>query len=153
MMSETGSKGFTLIEVMVAVTVLAIGSIGVIGAYAGLINALEAADYSLETIGHLKEQMFEMERKAIESGSLTFMPAKGKIKGEYGNYKWRATSIVADSSLEEEVEGEEQEIEKAKKDLIMYVNKVTVRVSNEEVAPPRRLSLEGYVDTYAKPID
>jgi prepilin-type N-terminal cleavage/methylation domain-containing protein len=148
-MSGIGKKAFTLVEVMIAATILAVGMIGVIRAYAAMVNTLEAADYSIESVCILKERMFEAQKKAIEEKML--YPSAGKIEGEYGDFEWDSQASLVDSSLEEEEEAEAGEAEeKSKKSVVMYLNKVKVTVSTEDVKPPRRLSLAGYVETYGK---
>lgn len=146
MMSGTGNRAFTLLEVMVAVVILATGMIGIIRAYAIMIDALEAADYSAESVCILKEKMFEAKKEAVEEGNLLTGEKEGNIKGEYGDFAWKTVVTESDSSLEAAGQGESGEGEE--KDLIMYLKEVKVRVSTEEAKPVRNFTLVGYVEGY-----
>ncbi len=144
-MSVTGNKrGFTLIEVMISVTILAIGMVGIIRAYAVMINTLEVSDYSIETICVLKERMFEMQRESIEEDNLASGTKTGKIIGEHGDYRWQYLIKQLDTNLEYDEETGESNLHKG--DLMIYLNEAKVTVSNEDVTPVRRFSLVTYLD-------
>jgi len=154
MLETGGSKsglfkaGFTLIEVMIAVTILAIGMVGVIRGYAAMVNALEVGDYSIETVCLLKERMFEAEREAIEEEYPFPAINTGKIDGEYGEYRWKTVIKLEDSSYDEDLAALEEGTSSGGNELVMYLNEVRVTVSNEGVTPPRRFTLVSYVDGY-----
>jgi prepilin-type N-terminal cleavage/methylation domain-containing protein len=59
-------KGFTLIEVMAAVVILAIGIVGVLQAYAGSITTLEVGQFNINAVSLLKEKMADIERILLE---------------------------------------------------------------------------------------
>jgi prepilin-type N-terminal cleavage/methylation domain-containing protein len=142
------SAGFTLIEVMITVTILAVGLIGVNRAYVSIVNALEVADYTIEMVSLLGERMFEVERRAIEEDNLLPGARNGRFTGEYVDFKWKEEIGEVDSSLEEDEETEESE--DAAKDLIMYLKKAKITVSNENVTPVRKFTLVGYTEGYGE---
>jgi len=64
------NRGFTLIEVMTAVVVLAIGIVGVLQAYAGSISTLEAGQFNINAINLLKQTMGDVEQIILEKEDL-----------------------------------------------------------------------------------
>ena len=143
-------RGFTLIEVMLTVTILAVGIIGVIRAYAAMVNTLEAADSSIGAVCLLKDRIFEIEKRALEEVNLSSGGGSGEFKGGYGAFKWNAEVTTVDSSLETEEESVEEAEEETEEGPIMYLHEVKITVSDEEIDPVRRLSLSGYVEGYAE---
>jgi prepilin-type N-terminal cleavage/methylation domain-containing protein len=82
MTSRTGNSGFSLIEVVMAVSVVAIGTIGVLRAYAGSLSVLGAGQSNIDGVRLLKQKMGEVEQTLLEqqeqppkNGSGTFEKA------------------------------------------------------------------------------
>lgn len=146
-MATGNNRGFTLIEVMIAVTILAFGLVGIARSYVAMINALEAAEYSLEAVCLLKERMFCARVKAIEEKNLYPGVEKGKFAGEYDDFSWQADVRVEDSSLEEP-EYEEGTVTATRKEIIMYLNEVMVTVSSFRARRLRSYGLVAYVEGY-----
>ena len=140
-------SGFTMIEVMIAVVILAFGIMGIARSYAAMINTLEAAEYSLEAVCLLKERMFEAKVKAIEKGTLSPGVENGKFMGEYDNFSWRTVVRMADSSLKEP-EYEEGAVTTTEKEIVMYLNEVSVTVSSLRARRLRSYGLVAYVEGY-----
>jgi prepilin-type N-terminal cleavage/methylation domain-containing protein len=68
--SKIGSraaKGFTLIEVLMAISLLAVGMVGVLRAYSTSVNAMEIAQYNIDASCLLKAVMGNIEEKSIDS--------------------------------------------------------------------------------------
>ncbi|MCQ9207359.1 MAG: prepilin-type N-terminal cleavage/methylation domain-containing protein [Omnitrophica bacterium] len=139
--------GFTLIEVMIAVAILAFGIVGITRSYVVMINTLEAAEYSLEAVCLLKERMFYARAKAIEEKNLYPGVEKGKFTGEYDDFSWQTAVRMVDSSLEEP-EYKEGVVTTTKKEIIMYLNEVKVTVSSFRARRLRSYGLVAYVEGY-----
>jgi len=87
--SQTFScKGFTLVEIMLTVTILSIGLIGILRAYAASLNALDAAQESIESSCLLKDKMAEIELKEKEDNGLPEEISHGRFGGGFDNYQW-----------------------------------------------------------------
>jgi len=137
-MSGIGSKrAFTFVEVMIAVTILAVAMVVVIRGYASMINTLEASDYSIESVSLLKEKMFEVREEALKEGNLTPGTKNGKA------VRLIASSLHVDEEIEESEDSKEGD-----KEFIMYLNEVNITVSDEKSKPVRRYSLITYVEGY-----
>ena len=126
MTSETGSnKGFTLVEVLLAVSILSIGIVGVLRGYATSINALGIAQESANAVCLLKEKMLEIEQIALEQKGIETGRSSGEFKddGQEG-YSWTLESKPA---------------------AIADLNEVIITVSHKE--SPRKFSLVTYVES------
>jgi len=75
--------GFTLIEVMMAVVILAIGIVGVLQAYAGSISTLEVGQFNINAVNLLKKKMSDIEQIILEDEN----PSKSD-KGAEGDFIW-----------------------------------------------------------------
>ena len=62
----TAKEGMTLIEVMAAVAILAIGIVGVLQAYAGSISTLEVGQFNIDAVILLKQKMVDIEQTILE---------------------------------------------------------------------------------------
>jgi prepilin-type N-terminal cleavage/methylation domain-containing protein len=78
-MSRIGSnRGFTLVEVLLTIAILAIGLIGIIMAYSSLLNAAGVSYEYIDAVCLAKEKMAEIELDELQNKDLT----KGTVKGE-----------------------------------------------------------------------
>ncbi|MBN2453426.1 MAG: prepilin-type N-terminal cleavage/methylation domain-containing protein [Candidatus Omnitrophica bacterium] len=73
--------GFTLIEVLVAVSALAIGTVAITRVYSASLNAMETAQYNIDAVSLLKAAMGQAEEKAIADGGTS----EGSASGEFAS--------------------------------------------------------------------
>jgi len=111
------NKGLTLIEVMMAVVILAIGTMGVLQAYAGSISTLEIGQLNIEAVNLLKETLADVEQVILEQEELPISD-QGTVNDFL--WKWDITSTSTDD-----------------------LNKLTVTVSHEY--NPRIFVINTYV--------
>lgn len=100
MTSKTGNslKAFTLIEVLLAVVILAIGLVGVLRAYASLISASGRAYYYIDAVSLTKEKISDIEQKALEEGGFSAAESfSGVFNYPYDNFQWKYET--ADSGM------------------------------------------------------
>jgi len=128
-------RGFTFVEVMLTVAILAVCIVGVLRAYTALVGALETAQYSIEAVCLLKEQMWHVEADAIENSGIFEGRDSGAFEGRYKNYTWNTEAVTLDFSEREELRDELRDI----------LNEVKLTVVNSRVRPPRRFSLTTYM--------
>ncbi|MBN1869288.1 MAG: prepilin-type N-terminal cleavage/methylation domain-containing protein [Candidatus Omnitrophica bacterium] len=115
-------RGLSLVEVLLAVSILALGITGVLQGYASSITALEAGQYNVEIINLLKNKMAEVEimlrgKKEIVQGN-----ERGTFEEPYRDFSW------------------EWNIQEAEKEDLYAL---TVRVFSD--FNPREISLTTYV--------
>jgi len=86
-------KGFTLIEIMTAVVILAIGIVGVLQAYAGSITTLEIGQFNINAVNILKQKMSDIEQTILEDEE----PSRSD-SGTDGDFlwEWNITSTGTD---------------------------------------------------------
>jgi len=125
--------GFTLIEVMIAVTILAIGMVAVLRGYAVSINTLEGYECSVDIYCLLKERLAGLEEKIIKEKGLLPETDTGKYRDRYDGFKWKmqVTNMY---------------IETVKEELREELNKFEMTVFNDKRKPARKFSVTGYVD-------
>jgi prepilin-type N-terminal cleavage/methylation domain-containing protein len=117
-------NAFTLVEVLVAVAILAIGLIGVLRAYYVLVNGFEISRYTTDAVCLLKEKVTEFEKKVIYE--------KYNVSGGYmrvgleNDFQWQ-TQI--------------NELEPQNK----YLKEIKVTAFSSRVKPKRELSLISYL--------
>ena len=93
MMSRTGNESavrfdFTLVEVLLAVMVLAIGLGGVLTAYAKAAGTIRVAQDNVEAFLLLKEKMTEIELQQKQNGALPAGRREGIFAEPFHNYAW-----------------------------------------------------------------
>ncbi len=88
-----GLRGFTLVEVLVAVLILSIGMISVLRSYITLMNAVETANFTSDAAYLLKEKMADIEEEAIENPDVSVGTKSGVFAGGPAAFKWE-TEIV-----------------------------------------------------------
>jgi len=89
MMSRIGSKGFTLVEIMVTVAVL---SFGIVMLYQAFFTCLNAFGYSLRRLDAqrwMDEKIWEMEDELIRSGTLMTGEHAGSFIDKNKNFGWK----------------------------------------------------------------
>ena len=126
---STGKRGggFTLIEVMLTVTVLAVAVVGILRGYAVSVNALEASQYSIDMTSVLKERLAALEEKDITEGPLSAGAESGNAAGFYGVFSW-------EERIEPFIVRDEY-----------YLNKVTVCVTSGKIKPSGAATLQTYM--------
>ncbi|MFH0986381.1 MAG: type II secretion system protein [Candidatus Omnitrophota bacterium] len=156
---RTGNKeGFTLLEVIVAVSILAIGLVGVLRAYATSASAMEKVQYEMDGVFLLKTAMGKIEEKAVTQGILLpgvssgeFTSAEEESLGLKSAGLWRWSQEVQKMDLptkkakQDPANKETRPDEKKKPEF--YLNKLKLAVVNSGRIPPREISLETYVGT------
>ena len=117
-------SGFTLVEIMLTITILTVGIIGILRAYATSINALEVSRDTVDAVCLLKKKMAEIEQAAIEEGGISPGSSSGRFEDEFENFLWKLE--VKTGSMED-------------------LNEVTLVVSR--VGQPRKFSLVTYAES------
>ena len=82
-------SGLTLIEVLMAVSVLAIGTVGVLSAYAGSISVLEAGQYSIDGVHLVKQKMADVEQMLLEEEKIIQKGDSGTFKNAFSDFSWK----------------------------------------------------------------
>jgi len=80
--------GFTLVEVLFTIAILAIGLIGILRAYGSLINAAGVSYEYIDAICLAKEKMTEIELDELQNKGQACGITKGEAQGIYGNFNW-----------------------------------------------------------------
>lgn len=93
-------KGVTLVEVLLAVVVLAIGIVGVLRAYAACVATLEISRDTVTTIELLKEKMADIEQDIMEQGGISSQGSSGQFEAQDFAWDWKAQP-TADENLSE----------------------------------------------------
>jgi len=147
-MSATGSdRGFTLVEVMLAVSILAIGLVGVLRSYTTLLSGLETAEDSISAVCLAKDKMAGIEEEAIKKLNISKNIGSGDFDDGDGGFVWASQAEALNpSSLGIILSLEEKE----KIDVKDYLNRLKVVVSNDRVKPPRRITIWSFTDGYDK---
>ncbi len=137
MILKTGNKGLTLIEVLLAVSILGMGITGVLRGFASSIVTLEVAQYNIDAVNLLKEKMADVEIMVREKEEISPASERGAFADPFEDFRWEwnikpaieedlytltltvsstfnprdfsLTTYVADKKPEEEEEGEEGE--------------------------------------------
>ena len=141
MMSRIGSKrGFTLIEVLLTIVILVVGIIGILRAYATLLNGLGFAKYNIEAASLLRERLAVIEEKAVGDEGTSPGSSSGKFSGAAG-WSWAldTETVVFEINRKEVKEGLEEEAPKG-------INELKLEVINNEASQPRAVSIVTYVD-------
>ena len=140
-------SAFTLIEVLLTVTILAIGMIGVLRAYTTMINATEAAQYSIDAACLLKAQIGRIEEDAIIARGVLPCAKTGSIASD--------SNIRVDSNYPNDWEWSEKVVKaniaagKIKKEPKYYLNEVTLTVINASRNPAKSAGLVTYMRSVA----
>jgi prepilin-type N-terminal cleavage/methylation domain-containing protein len=144
-MLRAGSKSaFTLIEVLLTITVLAIGMVGVLRSYSMMISAMETAQYNVDAACLLKAKMGAIEEKAIaDEGTLPCQNAGNtanddsiRVDNDYpNNWDWAEKTVRVNIPV----------VSKEKKEPSYYLNEVTLTMINESRNPARKVEMVTYM--------
>jgi type II secretion system protein I len=115
-------KGLTLIEVLLAVSILGFGIVGILRGYASSIAALEASQYDINAVNLLRAKMAEVELVVMAKEEISEESASGVFQDPFEDILW-----------EWDIESTDQED--------LYA--LTLTVSSEY--NPRKFSLNTYV--------
>lgn len=87
MTSSTGNRNstaaFTLIEILVSVSILAVGLVAIMGAFDTCLSALAASGDRMRATLLMKEQLATIEMSGYGNG------ASGQFVGDDANFSWR----------------------------------------------------------------
>ncbi len=153
-MSRIGSKpkaAFTLVELLVAVAILAIGLIGILRAYVVLINGLEAAKYGMETALLAEEKMIDLEKYMLENGDIAAGASGGRFETELGLFEWElqvdAMEIETAETDEAAETGETAETDEPEDGPKGSLSRILLNVRTQtNIKPPRKVTLAAYVE-------
>ena len=131
---KIGNRGFTLIEIMITIVVLTIGTVGVLSAYMTLINAFELSRSSTDVYYLLKEKISDVEKDVAEKKE--YLPGiyEGKFEDRGEDFSWKLE--VQDKDLGDE-------------DLKNVLDEITVTVYDNRIKPQTAISLTTYVNNNA----
>ncbi|MCL1926515.1 MAG: prepilin-type N-terminal cleavage/methylation domain-containing protein [Syntrophorhabdaceae bacterium] len=107
-------EGFTLIEVIVSMTILAAGIIAVFGLLSGSLRLSSVSRDSLEASIYAGQR--------IEEAFLAPNPVEGEERGSFGDkYRWELSTSFVGQETEAEEEGETEKREEAYEGIRMTV--------------------------------
>ncbi len=148
-------RGFTLIEVLMAISILAIGTVSVLRAYSTSVTAVERAQYNIDAACVLKAAMGGIEEKDI---TLDGTPP-GESSGEFTSSsdikidttrsdRWRWSLEVRKVKIKEKTPKEGLASEgKAPEEKEDYsLNEVKLTVVNNERSPSNKVSVMTYME-------
>lgn len=101
--SRNPKRGFTLIEVMVAATVLSLGTVLI---HEIFFRSLELANYSYNYLNFapwLDERLWQAQNSLSKLGKLDPKETKGKIRGQSKDCEWSVLYNLINSSLSQQL--------------------------------------------------
>ncbi len=145
--------GFTLIEVLLAVTLLALGSVSILRAYGTSTDAMERAQYDLDASLLLHTAMADFEETTLTQGdpvpgisSGAFPASGGKIEAAWAwRRQFQKLDIHPRKAKQLSASGEAGSVKEKEPDFDL--NKLTLTVLNPGRIPVREVSLETFVRT------
>jgi prepilin-type N-terminal cleavage/methylation domain-containing protein len=157
MILRTGTnktRAFTLIEALVAVTILAVGMVGVIRAYIVLINSIEASRFMVEASYLLKDRIALAEQAAIEPGGIAPGLKRGMFTGDYKALSWEEEvseiTITGDSPKDaRQAEGHDVSREDEEREVVLSDIRISI-IGPGPAESARKLSLYTYLE---KPVE
>ena len=82
-------RRFTLVEVLLAVSVLAVGMVGVLAAYAKSADTLRITKENVDAYHLLKQTVAEARLDALRPGPIAYGQREGQFDPPYSNFAWR----------------------------------------------------------------
>jgi hypothetical protein len=73
---------------MLAVSILAIGIIGVLRAYAGSVATLEMGQFNIDAVNLLKQKMADVQQMLLEQGPEISKSDNGHFEGLFQDFLW-----------------------------------------------------------------
>ncbi|MFA5143632.1 MAG: prepilin-type N-terminal cleavage/methylation domain-containing protein [Candidatus Omnitrophota bacterium] len=140
--------GFTLVEVLVAVTILAVGMVGVISAYISLMNGITASGFTVDSVYLLKDRMADIEKEAIENLGPSSGVRNGLFGEDYPAYRWKTE--VSDVMKEADKSEKKAGVKGAENEIKETLCQISVVVSSGAAPSARNLSLYTYLGKYAE---
>ena len=135
-------RGFTLIEVLIAVAILSIGMIGVARAYIVLMDGIEVSIFTTDASYLLKVKMADIEKEAIENFGVPSGANSGRFGEGYNNFGWQTEAsevkIGSEGSGEKTREWPEESLSKVRISIMSAAGHET----------GRRLNLYTYVENH-----
>lgn len=83
------NKGLTLIEILLAVSILGVGLVGVSRGYGSAIVTLEAGQFNIDAVNLLREKMGEIEVELAEKEEITQESRQGSFEGFFEDFLWK----------------------------------------------------------------
>lgn len=165
----TGRGGFTFIEVLLAISILSIGMVGVLRAYSTSVNAMEIAQYNIDAACLLEavmggvEEQFISQRGLPEGRSEAVSGAYSDIKIDTtrpGRWQWdievrttglQAFKTIATAALPVSASAPAPAPETKSEPVVIYsLDEVKVTTVNPGCIPARRVSVVTYMEKYAE---
>jgi prepilin-type N-terminal cleavage/methylation domain-containing protein len=81
-------KGLTLVEVLLAVSILAMGIVGVLRGYASSIATLEAGQYTIDAVNLLRMKAAEVEILISEKEGISQESGSGSFEAPFEDFLW-----------------------------------------------------------------
>jgi len=94
------TKGFTLVEALLSVVIVAVGTIFILQAFGQELTAAGIAGDNVKAVLFLKEKISELEGGILHSGDLTNLPRSGRFS-EAGEKDFSWTLSLIPSKLSE----------------------------------------------------
>ena len=95
-MLRTGSRGFTLIEVMVATAVLAFGTVMVFEAFFVSANTYASYERYLKASAWMPQKLWEVEQAVMQYGDAASLEPEGRVVLSGKQFDWKMTSESMD---------------------------------------------------------
>ncbi len=139
-----GKNGaFTLIELLIAVSILAIGMVFIFRSFLGSMTALDTSLNRISAVQILEEKMVQLEEqmKTLEAGeSLREEQPKVVVGGRFGEVELRVEPLV----LEEDLKESEEKEDKKREEPEQVINEVELVLRWQEQNKDRDLSIGTY---------
>jgi hypothetical protein len=84
---KKNTTGYTFIEVMLAVLILAIGIIGVLFSYGNALYAVGRGQSLIDSVNCLKKELAAVNEEIISEGGISLGISTGECQGSYGLVK------------------------------------------------------------------
>lgn len=81
-------KGLTLIEVLLAVSILSIGVVAVLQAYAGSLAILQAAQSTMTSVSLLNQKVGEVQQEIFERTKIEQASEGGAFESPFEDFSW-----------------------------------------------------------------